>query len=99
MAGSLFITEYNVYGDVSVGLLLEPSSRVQKVAIGEISAQLDHDTRAVALFADLPCRIQFITDGVEPDAAKAWPITDNYEIQRLIHMGTKQRVAVFPLDD
>jgi hypothetical protein len=94
----IFITEYNVYGDTAVGMVLEPSHNVQEVNIGEVSAMLGDNTRVVTLFSELPCYVQFYADGDKPDAANAWPMADETEVQRLIHMGTKMRVATFERD-
>lgn len=94
----LYIAEYNVYGDVSVGLILEPSHKVQEIKLGEISSQLDDTTRVVTLFAEGPCRVQFLTPDEDPDISKSWPVPTEYETPRLIHMGTKLRVATFERD-
>lgn len=91
----VFVTEYNVYGDTAVGMVLEPSHNVQEVNIGDSSAQLGDNTRVVTLFAELPCRIQFYAEGQTPDVKDSWPLAAEDEVQRLIHMGTKMRVATF----
>lgn len=98
---TLYITEYNNMGDVSPSLVLEPATRVQKVAFGEVSAVLHPDTRVVCLYSDLPCKVRFFAGTPDPDALKehASPMQEHYEVQRLIHMNSQQRVAVFDMDD
>jgi len=92
--GTLRITEYNNMGDVGPTMPQEPPTRVQKVALGDISERLHPDTRLVALYSDLPCRVAFFADGAaEPE--DGFGMSDNYEIQRQIHMGTGMRVKTF----
>lgn len=94
----VFITEYNVYGDTAVGMVLEPSHNVQEVDIGKSSEQLGDNTRVVTLFAESPCRVLFYADGQKPLEADSWPMAEETEVQRLIHMGTKMRVATYERD-
>lgn len=98
MAGRLWISEYNNYGDPSLSLLLEPSTRVQEVAFGEVSEPLDKDTRLIALLSDLPCKVDFVARGQEPNAENATPMSEEYEITRVVHMGGGIRIAVFDRD-
>jgi hypothetical protein len=98
MSGRVFISEYNNMGDVAPSMALEPLTLVQEVAIGSVSDGLHHDTRMVMLFSDMPCKLHFFADGDVPDERRAFPMKNDYEIQRLVHMGTKMRIATFPLD-
>lgn len=98
MAGKLTITEFNNYGDPAMTTPREPSIGVTTVNIGEVSDTLNSDTRLVALYSDLPCKFQFVVDSEEPDADGATPMKEEYEIIRVVHMGGKVRVAVFPAD-
>jgi hypothetical protein len=97
MTGKLYITEYNNYGDVSVSTMLEPSTKVQEIAIGDISDSLDNNTRAVCLWADTPCRFHFLAQGEEPLVRDSTPIAVEYEISRAVHMGSGLRIATFDL--
>jgi hypothetical protein len=94
-SGTLTITEYSNMGDTAPSMLLEPATRAHRVAFGEVSEELQPGTRIVGLYSDLPCRFQFITDGQKPDEKLSTPMREEYEISRLVHMGTGLRVAAF----
>ena len=98
MSGRLWISEYNNMGDVAPSKALEPLTLVQEVPVGEVSAVFHPDTRLVLLYSDMPCRVHFFADGDSPDEKRSFPMKNDYEIERLVHMGTKMRLATFPLD-
>lgn len=95
MAGFLYITEYPYLGDVGQATPREPATRVQKIAIGEISAPLHPDTHLVSLYATLKCRFCFFAGQEMPEEDCATPMSDDYEIQRLVGTGSKMQIATF----
>lgn len=91
MAGHLTITEYPYKGEVTASTPKEPPTRVQRVPIGEVSAELHSDTFMVALYSSLPCEFAFFTGNDVP--TEGTPMTENYEIIRMVHPNSRLRIA------
>lgn len=98
MAGKLYVSEYNNLGDISPSVPQEPSTVVQEVAFGGISEPLHENTRLIALFADMPCKVCFVAKNEDAREEDATPMAEEYEITRLVHMSSGIRVAVYARD-